>query len=319
LCLLKTYDIMYKSNKKYYYEVIVIKNFDDIFRLAKEKKSTIAVGGVASVGTLETADEAVKLGIASMILVGDEEKIRAMAAEASIDLAPFEIVHEADPAAACQKAVGLVNSGRATALMKGDVDTSVVMRAVLCRETGMRDGKKLTHIAAFEAEHYHKLMFATDCAIIPNPDFDTKVEIIESTVQALRNMGIANPKVALIAAKEKVDKNMPITEEYAEIVALHKSGARMQNCIVDGPLALDNAVSHESCQIKGINSPVGGDADIFLMPDIEAGNVFYKAMSFITKAKNGGVVVGAKRPVILTSRADSSESKLISIALSVIF
>ena len=259
------------------------------------------------------------MGIAKMILCGDEAKIRLIAENKGIDLAQFEIVDEADEAAACRAAVSLVASGKATALMKGDVDTSTVMRAVLCRETGMRDGKKLSHIAVFEPPNYHKLMFATDCAVNIAPDFDTKVDIIENTVAALRNLGIEKPKVALLAAKEKVDEKMPLTVEYGKIVELHKSGERMQNCIVDGPLALDNAVSTDSCEIKGINSPVGGDADVFFCPNIEAGNILYKSLSFITQAKNGGVVVGAKRPVILTSRADSTESKLISIALSVLF
>jgi len=259
------------------------------------------------------------MGIAKMILCGDEEKLRMHATEQGIDISQFEIVNEPDDALACQKAVGLVMSGKASALMKGDVDTPMVMRAALCKETGMRDGKKLSHIAVFETEHYHKLMFATDCAINIAPDFDTKIDIVENTVQALRNLGIDQPKVALLAAKEKVDKNMPVTLEYEKMIEIHRNGERMQNCIVDGPMALDNAVSKEACRIKGIDSPVGGDADIFLCPDIEAGNILYKAMSFIVKAKNGGVVVGAKRPIILTSRADAAESKLISIALSVLF
>ncbi|MDR2166278.1 MAG: bifunctional enoyl-CoA hydratase/phosphate acetyltransferase [Clostridiales bacterium] len=297
----------------------IIKNFDEVFRLAKEKKSTVAVAAADSAHILEMAAEAVGQGIASMILVGDASKIFALAKEMNINIDNFEIVDEADEFAACQAAVELVKSGRATALMKGDTETSTIMRAVLCRETGIRAGKKLSHVAVFETPNYHKLLFAADCAVNIAPDFDTKIDIIENTVDALRNMGINLPKVALLAAKEKVDDKMPITQEYAQIVALHKSGERMQNCIVDGPLALDNAVSVEACEIKGINSPVGGDADILFCPNIEAGNILYKSLSFITKAKNGGVVLGAKRPIILTSRADSAESKLISIALSVLF
>jgi phosphate butyryltransferase len=268
---------------------------------------------------LEVACEAVQRGLASMILVGDEAKICEAATQRKIDISQFEIVDEADDLAACRTAVGLVKEGRANALMKGDIDTSAIMRAVLCRETGIRIGKKLSHIAAFETPNYHKLFFATDCAVNIAPDFDTKIDIIENTVNAVRNLGIETPKVALLAAKETVDEKMPITMEYADIVALHRSGERMQNCIVDGPLALDNAVSAKACEIKGIHSRVCGDADILLCPNIEAGNILYKSLSFIAMAKNGGVVVGAKRPVILTSRADCNESKLISIALSVLF
>ena len=305
--------------EKLFYWGDIIKNFNEIFKLAKEKDSKIAVACAAAGHILKMAQEATQLGIAKMILCGDAAKMRVIADDKGIDLSQFEIVDESDEVAACRAAVALVVSGKATALMKGDVDTSTVMRAVLCRETGMRDGKKLSHIAAFEPPNYHKLMFATDCAVNIAPDFDTKIEIIELAVSALHNLGIKKPKVALLAAKEKVDEKMPVTVEYGKIVELHKSGKRLQDCIVDGPLALDNAVSAESCEIKGIHSPVGGDADIFFCPDIEAGNILYKSLSFITKAKNGGVVVGAKRPIILTSRADTAESKLISIALSVLF
>ena len=298
--------------------VIFIRNFDEIFELAKQKQSTIAVAG-AGEHILETANSAVEMGIAKMILCGDEEKLRAYASEQGIDISRFEIVNEPDSTKACHVAVSLVMAGKANAVMKGDVDTPMVMRAALCKEHGMRDGRKLSHIAVFETQNYHKLIFAADCAINIAPDFDTKLDIVENTVTALRNMGINTPKVALLAAKEKVDKNMPVTLEYEKMLEMHKSGERLQNCIVDGPLALDNAVSKEACRIKGIDSPVGADADIFFCPDIEAGNILYKALSFIAMAKNGGVVVGAKRPIILTSRADTAESKLISIALSVLF
>jgi len=268
---------------------------------------------------MEAAYEATKLGIATMILVGDEAKISQIAHERGIDLSQFKVVDEPDPIAACKTAVSLVSSRQASSLMKGDIDTSTVMRAVLDKETGLRSGKKLSHIAAFETEGYHKMLFATDCAINIAPDFDTKIDIIENAVAALQNLGIAKPKVALMAAKETVDDKMPVTGEWAKIVDLHKSGERMTGCVVDGPLALDNAVSEDACRIKGINSPVGADADILVAPSIEAGNMLYKCLSFITKAKNGGVVLGAKRPIVLTSRADTAESKLISIALSVLF
>ena len=178
-----------------------MKNFDEIFKIAKEKNSTIAVACAAAGHILKVAQEAVNLGIAKIILCGDEAKMQQIAADMKIELAQFEIVNETDEMAACRAAVGLVVSGRADAVMKGDCDTSMIMRAVLCKETGMRDGKKLSHIAVFEAPHYHKLMFATDCAVNIAPDFDTKIGIIENTVTALNNLGIAKPKVALLAAK----------------------------------------------------------------------------------------------------------------------
>jgi len=285
----------------------------------KRENTTVAVAAAASGYVMKAAAEAVRLGIAKMILVGDAARMQEIATADGLDLAVFEIVDEPDNYAACRKAVSLVVEGKATALMKGDVDTSSIMRAALDRENGMRDGKKLSHIAAFEPPHYHKLLFVSDCAINIAPDNDTKIEIIENCVNALHHIGIDVPKVALLAAKEVVDEKMPITATWAGLVTLHNSSDRMNGCIVDGPFALDNAVSKEACEIKGINSPVGGDADILIVPDIEAGNILYKSLSFLTKAKNGGVVVGAKRPIILTSRADTAESKLISIALSVLF
>ncbi|MCL2620639.1 MAG: bifunctional enoyl-CoA hydratase/phosphate acetyltransferase [Defluviitaleaceae bacterium] len=297
-----------------------IKGFYEIFNLARNKENaTVAVAVAGAPYVMEAANEATKLGIAKMILVGDESKIGQIAHEKGIDLSLFEVVNEPDPVMACKTAVSLVSSGKVSSLMKGDIDTSTVMRAALDKETGLRTGKKLSHMAAFETEGYHKMLFATDCAINIAPDFDTKVDIIENAVAALQNLGINKPKVALMAAKETVDDKMPVTQEWAKIVELHKSGERMQGCIVDGPLALDNAISEDACRIKGINSPVGADADILVAPTIEAGNMLYKCLSFITKAKNGGVVLGAKRPIVLTSRADTAESKLISIALSVLF
>jgi len=289
--------------------------------MAKSKQGArVAVACAADAHVLQAADAAVKEGIAGFILVGDKDEIARVAAENGIDLTAFEVEHVPDETAACKEAVALVASGRADALMKGSVDTSAVMRAALDKETGMRSGKKLSHIAAFELAGYHKLLYVTDAAINIAPDLEGKKDILANAIGALHNLGIAKPKVALLGAKEKPDEKMPVTMEYAEIAKQHRDdGFFGDNAIIDGPLALDNAVSAESCEIKGINSPVGGDADLLFCPDIEAGNILYKSLAFLAGAKNGGVVIGAKRPIILTSRADSAESKLISIALSVLF
>ncbi|MCL2397803.1 MAG: bifunctional enoyl-CoA hydratase/phosphate acetyltransferase [Defluviitaleaceae bacterium] len=299
----------------------IINNFAEIFAMAKSKKgATVAVACAADSHVLEAVAMATKEGIANFILVGDENNITKIASLCDIDISDLEMVHEPDDATACKVAVSLVASGRANALMKGSIDTSVVMRAALDKEGGMRSGKKLSHLAAFEVAGYHKLLFVTDVAINIAPDFDTKKDIITNALAALHNLGLQKPKVALLAAKEKADEKMPVTMEYENLVKLHKNGELFgQDAIIDGPLALDNAVSAESCQIKGIDSPVGGDADLLLCPDIEAGNILYKSLAFLAGAKNGGVVIGARRPIILTSRADSAESKLISIALSVLF
>lgn len=202
--------------------------------------------------------------------------------------------------------------------MKGLIDTSVIMKAALNKEEGIRTDRLLSHVAAFEVSTYHKLLFVTDAAINVSPDLDGKKSIIQNAVDALNNLGIKNPKVALLAAKEKADPKMPVTLEYETLVKMNEDG-QMPNCILAGPLALDNAVSKESARIKKIEGPVAADADILFCPDIEAGNILYKTLAFLTDAKNGGVVLGAARPIILTSRADSAHSKLISIILGVLF
>ena len=279
----------------------------------------MAVACADDAHVLQAAKAAKDQGIADFILVGDQEEIKKAASAADINLAEFEIAHiEGDRLQACAHAVRLVAEGQAAALMKGSVDTSIVMKAALDKEAGMRTGKKLSHIAAFAPNSYHKLLFVTDAAINIAPDFEGKIDIIANAIEALHNLGLAKPKVALLAAKEKADEKMPVTMEYVQLVQAHKEGL-FADAIIDGPLALDNAVSAESCAIKGINSPVGGDADLLVCPDIEAGNILYKSLAFLSDAKNGGLVLGAKRPIILTSRADSAESKLISIALSVLF
>jgi len=258
--------------------------------------------------------------IASFILVGDIKKIRNIAESSKVDVSGCIIVDEPDAEAACKIAVQFVASGKARALMKGHVETSTLMKAVLDKEAGMRTGRKLSHLAVFELQTYHKLLFVTDAAINISPDIATKKEIIHNAVEAVLSLGIETPKVALLAAKEKADTKMPVTLEAVELVANHKAAhSPIDNkYILAGPLALDNAICPESVKIKGIESPVGGNADILVCPDIEAGNILYKALAFLGGAKVGGVVLGAKRPIIMTSRADSAESKLISIALGVL-
>lgn len=287
------------------------------------KQAVVSVACAEDAHVLEAVGEAAGRKIAGFILVGDSEKIRAQAQQCGVDIAGFEIVHEPEAEEACRKAVSFVAAGKARALMKGLVDTSVIMKAILEKDAGMRTGQKLSHVSVFETPTYHKLLFVTDAAINIAPDIDAKKEIIQNAVAAVRNLGLPKPKIALLAAKEKADPKMPVTEEYARLVAMHKNGeipgCTVQDCIIDGPLALDNAVSKESAQIKGIESPVAGDADILVCPNIESGNILYKSLAFLGGAQNGGVVVGAASPVILTSRADSAQSKLISIALGILF
>lgn len=293
----------------------IIKTIENLFKKAADApKALVSVAAAGDLHVLESCVEAHNKGLAGFILVGCQAKIQEIAQEAGLDITPFHIVDEPDHLLACQKAVSLVSTGQATALMKGIVDTSTIMRAALDKETGMRTGRKLSHLAAFEVANYHKLLFITDAAINIAPNATDKCEIVHNAVEALNSLGIPKPKVALLAAKETVDEKMTATTDCPTIIA-----KGWPTALVDGPLALDNAISKEACEIKGITSPVGGDADLLVAPNIEAGNVLYKSLAFLANARCGGVVVGAKRPIILTSRADSADAKLIAIALSVLF
>jgi len=309
--------------------VVILRLEDFNKKVLLRGSATVCVACADDVNVLE-AVEAAK-GIANFILVGNEENIRQAAKEAKADISRGSIINEPDPEAACAVAVKIVSSGRAQALMKGRVDTSVVMKAVLNKDAGMRTGRNLSHLAVFELPAYHKLLFVTDAAINIAPDTAAKTEIINNAVEAVLALGVEMPKVALLAASEKANPKMAVAMEAAALAKRHmalqagtlpNAGANEVSLAkrfhLDGPLALDNAISRESVEIKGITSPVGGDADILVCPDIEAGNILYKSLAFLANSKNGGVVLGAKRPVILTSRADSAESKLISIMLGIL-
>ena len=296
----------------------MIKNFDEVLKIAKERgPKTIAVACAQDNDVMNAVENARVNGIAEAILVGDLEMIKKIAAEESIDLTAYEVIDIKDMAEASLKAVELVSSGKAHMVMKGLVDTAVILRAVLNKEVGLRTGNILSHVAVFDVPSYHKLMLITDAAMNIAPDLNQKKQIIENALFVSRALDIEEAKVAVITAKEKVNPKMPATVDAAELVKMNLNG-EIKNCLVGGPFAVDNAVSKEAAKIKGIDHPVAGDADIMLCPTIEAGNVFYKTLAFLCNAKSAGTIVGAKAPVILTSRADSEDAKLNSIALSVL-
>jgi phosphate butyryltransferase len=276
----------------------------------------IAVAAAQEHSALEAASDAYKHGLATPILVGDRAAMEAIAAELGIDLSPFRIVEEKEPAKAAAKAVELVRNGEADMLMKGIVDTSVILKAAFNKETGINAGRLASHVAVFETAHYHKLFIVTDAAINIAPELSAKLDIIANAVVAAKALGVEKPKVALLAAVEKVNYDkMPCTVDAAIITQMNRRG-QVKGCIVDGPLALDNAMSAESAKIKKIVSDVAGDADILVTPDIEAGNVLYKSLIDLGGAKGAGIVMGSAKPIILTSRADSAETKLASIAFA---
>ncbi len=290
-----------------------MKNFDDILENLKgSENNKIAVAVAEDEEVLLSVKQAKEMGICSAILVGDYEKIEAIAKKINMDLKDIEIIDEKDGVLACEVATRLVSTGKAKALMKGLIDTSYVLKAALNKEWGLRTEAVMSHIGVFELPMYHKLLFVTDPAININPDVETKKSIIDNSVTAIKNMGINKPKVALVCAKEKVNSKMQSTVDADLLTKQYKDS---NQCIVEGPIAFDGAISKKACEIKGIESNVGGDVDLIVFDNIEAGNSIYKALTYLTDSKSGGVVVGTKRPIILTSRSDSKESKLISIAL----
>ncbi len=279
-------------------------------------RKRIAVAAAQEHSALEAAAAAAEHGLADPILIGDLAAMDRIAGELGLDLSRFQRIEEKDNGRAAAKAVDLVREGRADLLMKGILDTSVLLKAVLNKETGLNAGRLTSHVAVMETQTYHKLLLVTDAAINIAPDIPGKLDIIANAVQVAHALGIANPKVALLAAVEKVNwEKMPCTADAAILTQMNRRG-QIKGCLVDGPLALDNAVSAERARIKGIVSDVAGDADIFVAPDIEAGNILYKCLLDLGQAKGAGIVVGAAKPVVLTSRADTADVKLASIALA---
>lgn len=296
----------------------MIRNFDDIIRFAAQRgPKTLAVAVAQDSEVLAAVKAAEDLGIAGAVLVGDADEIRRIAAEDNIDISHYEVIDEKDKAAACAIAVELVGSGKADMLVKGLVDTSIILKAVLDERTGLRTGNVLSHVAVAEVKGYDRLFVISDAGMNIAPDLQQKAQIIANAVQVARALDVDLPKVGIVCAVEKVNPKMPATLDAQELVRMNEEG-EIKNCLVGGPFALDNAISVEAAEHKGIKHPVAGKADVLIVPDIEAGNILYKALTFFARARSSGIVVGAKVPVVVTSRADSHEAKLNSIALGVL-
>lgn len=294
----------------------MVKGFQDVLENVKKNgRKKIAVAVAQDEPVLEAVRDAIQNGIADAVLVGDENSIKECAGKVGFDLKGIEIINEENAAKASLKAVELVSSGKADMVMKGLVDTATFLRAVLDKEKGLRTGKVLSHVAVFEVPALGRMLFLTDAAMNILPDLNQKKQIIENAVKVAKAVGIDIPKVAPVCAVEVVNPDMQPTLDAAALSKMSERG-QIKGCIVDGPLAFDNAVSEEAAKHKGIVSPVAGHADIILVPNIETGNVMYKTLTYTANAKNGGILAGAAAPVILTSRADSPESKMLSIALA---
>ncbi|MBU8871028.1 MAG: phosphate butyryltransferase [Gemmatimonadales bacterium] len=300
-----------------------MKQIRSLEQLIKELKGQpsrrLAVAAGHDPNTIAAAARAAAEGIAEVILVGDAGRIDALCGEFGLDAGLFRILAEKDTLTAGAKALELVRSGQADVLMKGLIGTADYMKLILNKENGLLPpGKVLSHVAVLDLPAYRashdKLLFVADVAIIPKPDLETKVAILEYCLEAARSFGVAEPRAALVAATEKVSPRMKATVHAAEITERAGRG-EFPGSIVAGPLALDVALSPEACRIKGLDSPVDGQADILVFPNIETGNVFYKSSTILAGARLAAAVVGTTAPCVLTSRADDEESKFFSIAM----
>ena len=297
----------------------MITNFNDLFAELKAKgicKRMVAAWGVDS-HTIEAAALASEMGFVKVTLVGDKDLIAKVCEECKIDIAQFQIVDIKEELKAVAEAVRMVHDGEGDVLMKGLCSTDKFLRAILNKEVGLLPAKGLlSHVGVVESPNYHKLMFITDMAVIPAPDFRQKVKLAGFVTGVARSFGIAMPKIAFIAASEQMLDSMPACIEGAMLAKMCDRG--QIKAIGDGPLALDVAIDEESVQIKKLKSPVAGDADCLLFPNIESANVFWKTISKLsTGARQAGFLVGTKVPCILASRADSVDGKLNSIASAV--
>ena len=294
------------------------KNFDDLLSRVKEcKRKKVSVAVAQDEPVLEAIKAAKEQGIADAILVGDKNKIKEIADSIGMDITQFEVIHEPDVKKAALFAIQLVSSGRADMVMKGLVDTATFLRSVLNKEVGLRTGKVMSHVSVLKIEGFDRLIFLTDAAFNTYPDLKAKVQIVQNSVSVAHACGIECPKVAPVCAVEVVNPDMPATIDASLLSKMNDRG-QIKGCVVDGPLALDNALSEEAAHHKGITGPVAGKADVIMLPNIETANVMYKTLTYTSNSRNGGILVGTSAPVILTSRADSFETKVNSIALAAV-
>ncbi|WP_055667613.1 phosphate butyryltransferase [Desnuesiella massiliensis] len=293
----------------------MIKNLEQLLEKVKVKeKRTLSVAVAQDKEVLKAVSDACSLGIVDAILVGDEAKIKSIIHDENLNFENVKIIDEKNINKAAAKAVELVSSGKAHFIMKGLLNTADLLKAVLNKEYGLRGNSLLSHVMLYSVNSYHKVLFLTDGGMVPYPNISEKVEIINNAVLVANKLGIEKPKVAPLCAVETVNPSMQATIDASMLSQMNKRG-QIKNCVIDGPLALDNAVSKEAADHKGIISDVAGDSDILLVPNIEAGNLLGKSLTYFAMAESAGIVVGAKCPIILVSRADTAKSKLYSIAL----
>ncbi|HET8946691.1 MAG TPA: phosphate acetyltransferase [Candidatus Polarisedimenticolia bacterium] len=286
-------------------------------RCKKLEPIPTAVAHPCEESALSGAVEAGRLGLIKPILVGPKAKIASVAAAAKLDLKPYEIVDATHSHESAEKAVALVREGKAELLMKGSLHTDELMGAVVAREGGLRTARRISHVFVMDVPTYHKVLVITDAAINIAPALEDKADILRNAIDLVVSLGRDKPKVAILAAVETVTTKMPATIDAAALCKMADRG-QITGAILDGPLAFDNAISKEAAVIKGIVSEVSGDPDILLAPDLEAGNILAKQLTFLANADCAGLVLGAKVPIILTSRADSVRARIASCAVAML-
>lgn len=294
------------------------KSFEELISKANQKTlKKVSVSNAQDEPVLQAVKAAKEQNIATAILVGDEAKIRKIAASIDMDLADFEIINEPDTEAAALKAVELVHNGKADILLKGLLETKTFLKSVLNKEVGLRTGKMLSHVCVFEIEGINRLLFFTDVAFNTYPTLADKVNIINNAVEVAHACGIECPKVAPLCAVETVNPKMQPTVDADNLTKMYEGGD-FKGCQIYGPLSMDLAIDPEAAVHKGVTNPVAGHADILLFPNIDAGNITYKILVRTAKVKIGNVLVGTSAPVVLTSRSDDFQTKLNSIALATV-
>lgn len=294
-----------------------IRKLDEMFDVLRSKPKKRLVAAYANdAHTICAVNAAVENGLIEATLVGDEKTIAEVCKAEKIDMSHFKIMQETDDVKAAAKSCDIINAGEADILMKGLLPTDKYMRAILDKERGLCPPKvTLAHVAVFQNPNYHKLLVASDCAIIPLPDLKQKQTLVKYVTSIARAIGINQPKVAMVCATEQMSAGIPACVDAAIIAKMAERG-QIKNCVVEGPISLDLALDAETAVIKKLSSPVAGDADCLVFPNLESSNVFYKCCTKFDKAELGAMLMGAKVPCVLSSRGDSTKTKLYSIALA---
>lgn len=297
----------------------MLRNLSDLLTLSQRlPQKRLVVVAANDEQVLGAVAEAMKLGIVTPILIGKQPEIEKMIQSLGCSLGSFHIINSDNDETSSYKALALLKSGQADILMKGMLDTKVLLKAVVNNELGIKEAPILSHVGLISYPDFDRVLFVTDGAMVISPTVAEKAHLIENAVKLTKTLGYTNPKVGMVSAVEKVNLKMQSTVDAFEIVNMYKDGM-IKDCIVDGPFAIDNLVSADAAKHKNIESPVAGMADILVFPGIDSGNVFYKTSVFLGHAESAGIIIGATHPIVLTSRADSSQSKLYSIALAVVY